>query len=294
MSNVLIAGASGPLGLALIEAGHAAGHRMMALVRPGSEKKIDGARAKIADIRTADVVDRSSLEGTMSGIDIVISTVGLSRGVDRTNEEVDYQGNLNLLNEAKKAGVQTFAFCSVLGCEKAPIGVPVIDQKRRFELALIDSGLNYIIYRPSGFMHGMVQFVAMADKGSIFLFGDGSTPFSPIHMDDLAHTMIDHLDRKNFAFDIGGPEDLTYNDFAKMAFEVAGKPVKIKYAPIWMLNLVLLVLRLTNRRKHSGMLFLRHIFTNDNRAPHYGTITLREHLTKDWALKKGKIEAGTW
>jgi uncharacterized protein YbjT (DUF2867 family) len=294
MSTVLIAGASGPLGLALIEAAKSAGHAVIAMVRPGSEKKLESVADKVAEIRTADVVDAASLAGTMTGVDAVISTVGLTRGVDRTHEEVDYQGNLNLLNEAKKAGVKTFAFCSVLGCEKAPIGVPVIDQKRRFELALINSGLNYVIYRPSGFMHGMVQFVAMADKGQISLFGDGSTPFSPIHMKDLAETMIAHLDRKNYEFDIGGPEDLTYNDFAKLAFEVAGKPPKIKYVPIWVLNMILFMLRLTNKRKYAGMLFLRHIFTNDNRATHYGSITLREHLMKDWAAKKGKIEAGSW
>lgn len=294
MSTLLIAGASGPLGLALIEAAKAAGHDVVALVRPGSEKKLDSVALHLSGIRTADVVDAAGLAGVMNGVDAVISTVGLTRGVDRTHEEVDYQGNLNLLNEAKKAGVKTFAFCSVLGCEKAPIGVPVIDQKRRFELALMESGLNYVIYRPSGFMHGMVQFVAMADKGQISLFGDGTTPFSPIHMKDLAETMISHLDRRNFEFDIGGPEDLTYNDFAKLAFDVAGKPPKIKYVPIWVLNMILLMLRLTNRRKYAGMLFLRHIFTNDNRAPHFGTITLRQHLTKEWAEKKGKIKVGAW
>lgn len=294
MSTILIAGASGPLGLALIEAAKAAGHAVIALVRPGSEKKLEPVRDKIVEIRTADVVEAASLGGKMRGVDTVISTVGLTRGVDRTHEEVDYQGNLNLLNEAKKAGVKTFAFCSVLGCDKAPVGVPVIDQKRRFELALIASGMNYIIYRPSGFMHGMVQFVAMADQGKISLFGDGSTPFSPIHMKDLAETMIAHLDRKNYEFDIGGPEDLTYNEFAKLAFEVAGKPANVKYVPIWVLNMILFMLRLTNKRKYAGMLFLRHIFTNDNRAPHFGTITLRQHLTKDWAEKKGKVQVGAW
>ena len=49
------------------------------------------------------------LKGCRSGIDTVISTLGITRQKDGlTYLDVDYQANLNLLNEACESGSSTF------------------------------------------------------------------------------------------------------------------------------------------------------------------------------------------
>jgi nucleoside-diphosphate-sugar epimerase len=53
------------------------------------------------------------------GIDIVISSVGITKQTDGLSYiDVDYQANLNLLNEAQKSGVSKFVYVSVLNGEK--------------------------------------------------------------------------------------------------------------------------------------------------------------------------------
>ncbi len=56
------------------------------------------------------------MDALRDGADAVITTVGLT-GVSSsiTNYDIDFQGNLNLLNEAKRAGVKKFVYFLSIG-----------------------------------------------------------------------------------------------------------------------------------------------------------------------------------
>ena len=69
----------------------------------------------------------------MEGAETVISTVGLTgTSATITNYDIDLNGNINLLAEAKKAGVKNFVYISVIKAESAP-DVPMLHAKYLFE-----------------------------------------------------------------------------------------------------------------------------------------------------------------
>ena len=57
--------------------------------------------------------------GICDNIDWVFTSIGITRQVDGlTYMDVDYQGNLNLLNEAEKSKVSSFLYVSAIGGDK--------------------------------------------------------------------------------------------------------------------------------------------------------------------------------
>ena len=62
----------------------------------------------------AQVTQPETLKGICENIDVVISTVGITRQKDDlTYMDVDFQSNVNLIEEAKKGGVKKFIYISV-------------------------------------------------------------------------------------------------------------------------------------------------------------------------------------
>jgi uncharacterized protein YbjT (DUF2867 family) len=92
-THVLVAGATGYLGRHLCAEYARRGHHVTALVR-------DAARAEgLADILVeAEATRPETLAGLMDGVDLVVSSLGITRQADGLGyREVDYQANLNLL-----------------------------------------------------------------------------------------------------------------------------------------------------------------------------------------------------
>ena len=118
----------------------------------------------------------------MQGVDVVISTVGITRQKDGlTYMAVDYRANLNLLNEARKAGVKKFIYVSVLNGEHLT-QLKICEAKEKFVNTLMNSGMDYCVIRPNGFFSDMGDFLDMAKQGRVYLFGDGKKKMNPIHV----------------------------------------------------------------------------------------------------------------
>ena len=93
--KVVLAGAFGNLGVEILKALMAAGHEVVA-----ADMVVDGAKEIVCERRVMDATRPETLKGLCDGADAVISTVGLTRtSATITNYQVDYQGNLNLLEE---------------------------------------------------------------------------------------------------------------------------------------------------------------------------------------------------
>jgi uncharacterized protein YbjT (DUF2867 family) len=164
------------------------------------------------------------------------------------NYQIDYHGNLNLLNEAKAAGVGKFVYISVLKADQAP-KVPMLHAKYLMEQELEKSGLDYIIYRPTGYFYDIVKvFRPMIEKGSVTLLGRKPVSANVIDTPDFADYIVAHLDDKNCIVSIGGKETYTYEQIARMCFAAAGKKPVIKHAPPFLFD----ILAAVNRRKKNG------------------------------------------
>ena len=172
MKKILIAGATGYLGLHIVEELKQTGGNFVALARNKGKLTSKGIAAD--KIIEAEVTLPETLKGKFDGVDTVISTVGITRQKDGlTYMEVDYQANKNLLVEAKKAGIQKFIFVSAIKGDQMR-HLKIFEAKEKFVDQLKGSGMDYLVVRPNGFFSDMKDFLDMAKNGKVYLFGKGN------------------------------------------------------------------------------------------------------------------------
>ena len=277
MKNVLIAGATGYLGEYITRELVKRQFRTTVLVRNTS--KFKGFNITVDNLINAEVTNKIELKNCCDGIDIVISSIGITKQTDGLSYmDVDYQANLNLLNEAKKSGVKKFIYVSVLNGEKLK-SLKICEAKEKFVEALKVSGMNYCIVRPNGFFSDMTEFYNMAKKGRIYLFGNGELKSNPIHGIDLARVCVDAIYKKETEIEVGGPETLSQNEIAKIAFDVADKPIKITYIPEWLRRMLLKSLKLfLNPKKYGPIEFFMNVMAIEMVAPEYGNQRLKDYF----------------
>ncbi len=275
--KILVVGATGYLGQYVVKALSEAGYWVRALSR--SEQKIEAVRPFVDDLFIGEATDPDTLSGICDGVDIVFSSLGITRQKDGlTYMDVDYQANKNVLDEALAAGVSRFMYISALNADKLR-HVKILEAKERFADELKAASIDHFIIRPNGFFSDMGSFLDMARNGRIYLFGDGENRANPIHGADLAQACVEYLNRPSGEYDIGGPELLTQNEIARQAFAAAGKPAKITHIPLWVKDTaVWLAKTFTSVKTYGPMEFFMTVLAMDMVAPTYGHHTLKAHF----------------
>lgn len=279
MKRVLVAGATGYLGHYVVKEFKKQGYWVRALTR--SADRLDDLKAYVDEAFIGAVTDPASLVGVCKGIDIVFSSIGITKQKDNlTYMDVDYQGNKNLLEEAKKEGVSKFIYISVFNAEKMR-NLKDIQAKLKFTEALKESGLDYLVVNPNGFFSDMLEYLNMAKQGRGYVFGSGDYRINPIHGEDLAKVCVNAVDREEKEINVGGPDVFTHNEILAIAFESLGKPVKISRIPIWLRNVMLATLRpFTSVKTYGPLEFFMTVLAMDLVAPTYG-----KHCLKDFFLE---------
>ena len=91
--------------------------------------------------------------------------------------------------------------------------------------------IESVVLRPSGFYTDLEAFLDMARRGRAWVFGDGQQRLNPVHPDDLAEACLAALDAGVPEVEIGGPDVLTHEAIARLAFEALGRPPRIAHVP---------------------------------------------------------------
>jgi uncharacterized protein YbjT (DUF2867 family) len=282
--RVLVAGATGYLGRFVATELKSRGHFVRALAR--SPHKLDDMRDQLDEIVRGEVTDPASLEGACDGIEVVFSSVGITKQKGGlTWKDVDYQGNKNLLEVAQRASVQKFIYASVFNGPNLR-HLDIVRAHEDFVDVLKDSGIDYAVIRPTGFFSDMAEFYKMARRGRVYLFGRGDNKVNPIHGADLAVTCADALDGERQEIDVGGPEVLTYREIAQLALRVQGKPTRISSLPKFIVKSIIFVTRVLNRHQGELLAFMATAMTSDVVAPRTGTRTLEAYFE---ALRSGEL-----
>jgi len=279
-TNILLAGATGYLGSYVLNALIEKQNQVVAIVR--NPHKLLNTNENYLEIKQAEVTKPETLRDICKGIDTVISTVGITRQKDGlTYMDVDYQANMNLLEEAKKAGVKHFVYVSAINGNKYR-NLKIFEAKEKFVDDLKSSGLNYTIVRPNGFFSDMKDFLQMAKSGRVYLFGSGHQKFNPIHGKDLATFIVDNLEETNKELTIGGPDVLSLNEISELALNAFNKPLKIIHLPDWMRKLTIWCLRtFTSVKTYGPIEFFLTLMAEDNIAPTYGVQRLKDFYFKE-------------
>ncbi len=278
MKKILLAGSTGYLGSYIAKELQKQAYFCRAIAR--NPEKLKQKDIEANEVLKVELTKPASITESCKDIDVVISTVGITRQKDGlTYMDVDYQANMNLLEEAKKSGVKKFIYVSVLNGEKLR-NLKICDAKEMFVEQLKKSGVDYCIVRPNGFFSDMSEFFNMAKRGRVYLFGNGELRANPIHGEDLATVCVDAVDKSDKEVEIGGPETLTQNEIASIAFDILGNKPKTTHIPDWVRGAILKVVRLfTGSKVYGPVEFFLTVMAMDMLAPEYGKHTLKEYFT---------------
>ncbi len=290
MKKILVAGATGYLGRNVVKALKDRGYWVRALGR--SAASLDPIREFADELYIGEVTDPNSLDGLCDGIDVVFSSVGITRQKDGlTYKDVDYQGNRNLLTVAEDSGVSKFVYVHVLNAEKLR-HVAMVQAKQAFVDELKQSALESTVICPTGFFSDMEEFLSMARSGRVYLFGDGSNRINPIHGADLAEACVDALETRIQQLDVGGPEVFTYGEIAELAFDVLDRPSKISRLPKTLIAAAIAAFRwVAPVRIYGPIQFLATVMTMDVVGETHGQRRLVDHFRR--RSKAGSDETAT-
>jgi uncharacterized protein YbjT (DUF2867 family) len=182
--KLLVVGATGTLGRQVAKRALDEGHEVRCLVR--SPKKASFLKEWGAELVRGDLCDPQSLPPTLEGIEAVIDAA-TARATDSLSiKQVDWQGKVNLIQALAQAGVKRLIFFSILNAHKYP-EVPLMQIKTCTEKFLAESGLDYTILQPCGFLQGLISQYAIPilDNQAVWLTGE-STPIAYMDTQDVA------------------------------------------------------------------------------------------------------------
>jgi uncharacterized protein YbjT (DUF2867 family) len=192
-----------------------------------------GAQSVYGDLR-----DRASLAAVVEGVETVITTANSAmRGGADNPQSVDLEGNRNLIEAARDAGVEHFIFVSALGADPNH-PAPFMQAKAQSEASLRESGMEYTILAPTPFMEvwpGLMVGMPALQGQPVTLVGEGRHRHSFISNRDVAAfavAAVDHPAARNQYLAIGGPEPLTWRDVVATYERVLGRPISVQFVAI--------------------------------------------------------------
>jgi NADH dehydrogenase len=226
--DVLVVGGTGFIGSKLCRELDDRGHSVTAMSRSPDDDLPEGVERAMGDVTAYD-----SIEAAFEGRDAVVNLVALSPlfrpdGGDRKHFEIHLQGTENVVAAAEEHGVPEIVQMSALGAD--PDGdTAYIRAKGQAETVVEESGLDYVIVRPSVVFGDGGEFVPftkkLAPRPAAPLPGGGDTRFQPIWVGDLVPMLAEAVESDRHdgsVYELGGPEVLTLEEVAETAHAADG------------------------------------------------------------------------
>ncbi len=229
---ILVAGGTGRLGTLVVTRLLERGLGVRVLSRdPGRAAHLpDGV-----EVATADVRDLAAVESAMTGCEVVVSAVhGFvgPRGI--SPRTVDRDGNAHLTDAAEAAGAD-LVLMSVVGAS-ADSPMELFRMKHAAEAHARSRGIPTTIVRATSFMELWVELLRQTARrpGRSLVFGRGDNPINFVSVVDVA-ALVDVVvtDRRarGETLEIGGPENLTFNELARAVDTADGRTDSPRHVP---------------------------------------------------------------
>jgi len=218
---ILVTGATGFVGPKVVRALRDQDRPVRCLVREPSAGSAELLAAWGCELVQGDMTDAASLRRAVEGCEVVVHLVAIRQGREELFRRVMEQGTRDLVAAAKEAGVRRFVLMSALGTsEETKDLVPYYHAKWESEQAVIGSGLEHVIFRPS-FIFGrdggiLVTFKRLARIAPVTpVIGSGRQRIQPIWVDDVAAYFAAGVEKPEAGgrvFELGGPDAVTWNE----------------------------------------------------------------------------------
>ncbi len=227
---ILVTGATGFVGRALLPRLAEAGLEVRCLVRP-SRRSPRLPRGIPMQVSIASLEDARGLRAALVGVDTVIHLAGAEWHGRRGDVfAVDAAGTRALVEAAREAGVGRLVYLSHLGADRAS-AYPVLKAKGIAEEFIRQSGLTYTIVR-STLLYGaedvflnVVAALVKLGPGLFFMPGDGRISLQPLWVEDLVTCLewsLSDLTSLNQTIALGGPEFVTFGQMVQTVMDVLG------------------------------------------------------------------------
>jgi len=247
--RVAVFGGTGFVGKYLVRALLESGYEVSLLVRAGSEHKLDQAdRCRLV---AGDIASPPAVAATLRDCDALIYNIGILRelpGQGVTFESLHFEGARAVIEAAPGYGVGRALMMSANGVRHS--GTPYQETKFRADELLINSSLQWTVFRPS---------VIFGDSGgaqeiSWQLYRDLVRPplpapefhtglklrgnevmMSPVAVEDVAAAFLAALanpDTIGKIYQLGGPEALSWGEMVRRVALAAGKNKVLLPMPI--------------------------------------------------------------
>ncbi|MGB5593033.1 MAG: SDR family oxidoreductase [Crocosphaera sp.] len=235
--KLLIVGATGTLGRQIARHALDEGHQVRCLVR--NARKAAFLKEWGAELVMGDFCKPQTLPPALEGMEAIIDAAAARPTDSLSMKEIDWDGKVNLIQAAQKAGVDRYIFFSILNAEKYP-HVPLMDIKYCTEKFLAESGLNYTILRPCGFMQGLIgQYaVPLLDNQAVWITGE-SSPIAYMDTQDVAKLTIRVLEvpqTQKQTYPMVGTKAWTAEEIIQLCERLSHKQVKIARVPLGLLR----------------------------------------------------------
>ena len=233
---ILLTGATGNLGSALLARLLAERQRVRCLVRDPRRLGPERVRVQIA---LGDLADPASFRNALRGVKTVVHLAAAIRDQPRASiEELNAVATLRLLRAAERTGVERFVFTSALGAS--------LHERARFfrakalaEEAVEESSIPSVVFAPSIVYSPRDPWIRLLERMSLLpvmpISGSGQARYQPIWADDAAACVMGALDGAGgdrTRFELAGPETLSYDEIALETLRALRRRRRLLHVPL--------------------------------------------------------------
>jgi uncharacterized protein YbjT (DUF2867 family) len=231
---ILLTGATGTVGSALLRRLTATGQPVRCLVRDPKGLAEQRVRVQIA---LGDLANPSSFRNALRGVDTVIHLAASIRDQPRASmEELNGVATMRLLRGAERAGVRRFVFFSAMGAS--------LHSRTRFfrakalaQQAVEASQLDTTVFLPSIVYTPGDPWLTLLGRLSWLpampISGSGKALYQPIWAEDAATAVMSALDgTPGERFELAGPQVLSYDAIVREALRSWGRRRRLLHVPL--------------------------------------------------------------
>jgi uncharacterized protein YbjT (DUF2867 family) len=233
---ILLTGATGLVGSALLRRLTAEGESVRCLVRDPRRLGAERVRVQIA---LGDLADPLSFRHALRGVSTVVHLAASIRDQPTGSlEELNGVATWRMVRAAERAGVERFVFFSALQASTRS-RARFFRAKALAERAVAESGLRHTIFAPSIVYSPGDPWLRLLERMSLLpvmpIAGSGRTAFQPIWAEDVADCVVAELNGNGDGrerSELAGPDTLTYDDIVELVLRSLGRRRPLVHVPL--------------------------------------------------------------